>query len=79
MKNSILSLEGVEVLSKNQQKNVYGGLFAPVDDGGDFGTCCAQTQNGVPYCGLSKARAIQVAAHNNGRYCCDGCATASWM
>jgi hypothetical protein len=25
MKNSILSLEGVEVLSKKQQKNIFGG------------------------------------------------------
>ncbi|MFT7251510.1 MAG: hypothetical protein ACI9FW_001250 [Flavobacterium sp.] len=34
MKNSILSLEGVEVLSKNQQKNVYGGKVAPEEAGG---------------------------------------------
>lgn len=34
MKNSILSLEGVEVLSKKQMKNVGGGL---AQGGGDIG------------------------------------------
>lgn len=36
MKNSILGLEGVNLLSREQQKNVFGGLVAPVGPGGYY-------------------------------------------
>lgn len=77
MKNSILSLEGVEVLSKNQQKNVYGGKEQLMDDG-KVG-CCYLRIGRSPFCALSitEAKAMfsmaQSAGITDAGWCCASC------
>ncbi len=81
MKKSILSLEGVELLSKNEQKSISGGRAAA-------GTCAA-----VYYLTDSNGRVHKMLAINasaseaqgwasngsNGHWCCDSCGSASWL
>ncbi|MCZ8331496.1 MAG: hypothetical protein O9282_09315 [Flavobacterium sp.] len=68
-----MNLEGVAVLSKEQQKGVNGGA----------GTCAyilGRNGDGEPIgatnVSLAEARA---ATAGGGRYCCDSCSTASWI
>lgn len=79
MKKSILGLEGVAVLSKQQQKGVNGG----------GGSCCTRYfirsgVNGssltpVVNCDISKADAVSLASGpNGGNWCCASCSSASW-
>lgn len=83
MKKSILNLEGVQILSKTQQKNTFGGL---ADGGGEFdggesggGTCQAlvgYSGDGEPIvsCNLSNAQAKAAGI----KWCCSSCSTTSW-
>jgi hypothetical protein len=78
MLKNILSLEGVSLLSKGEQKNVTGGT----------GTCCAIITHGggtfnngaiTQTCGLSmsqaKSAALSAALQDDtrGQWCCDSC------
>jgi hypothetical protein len=75
MKNSILNLEGVQVLSRNEQKNVNGGT----------GTCAyilGRSGDGEPIgmTNVSYAEAMSaINSNGGGRYCCASCSTASWI
>lgn len=75
MKKNNLNLEGVAVLTKEQQKMVNGGA----------GTCYAllgRAGDGHPI-GLEAASYQEVqdalAANGGGRWCCDSCHTATWL
>jgi hypothetical protein len=60
MLKNILNLEGVELLSKTQQKRINGGLLA---EGG--GSCCVTVVGNVAtdrQCGMSKSEAKSEAA-----------------
>ena len=80
MKKTILNLEGVQILSKKQQKNVNGGL---ADGGESFDDgkagCCYLRVGRSPYCGLSmeSAKAMYIMAKNSGitdaGWCCASC------
>lgn len=76
MLKNILTLEGVSQLSKEEQKNVNGGLMAP-------GTCAfygGTSGDGEPIgmAGVSMADAQAGAAAVGGHWCCSSCKTASW-
>jgi hypothetical protein len=83
MLKNILSLDGVTVLNKNQQKAVNGGLA------NGSGTCAAFVPCSLPgehddSCGggsyvynVSKSEA-QAHVANGGYWCCDSCSSASW-
>lgn len=82
MKKSILNLEGVQVLSRNEQKNVNGGLADA------SGTCAALVTapngNQVLSYDIDKAtvNGIISGATSSGyrvQWCCSSCATASWL
>ena len=70
MKQSILNLEGVEVLSKKQMKTVEGS-----------GTCAYTDGDGLVRTGISKATATSLMAMSGpgARWCCQSCNTASWL
>lgn len=81
MKRQILNLEGVAVLTKEQQKMVNGGT----------GTCAYRTSfvdaDGVIHIrtvrGVSQAEAFNAATSmamdgGSGNWCCDSCGSASW-
>jgi len=78
MKKQILNLEGVAVLTKEQQKMVSGG---------DGGTCAAVYYSTDQYgnvwanitMNVSKEYAQQWGSIGNGRWCCDSCGSASWL
>lgn len=74
MKKQILDLEGVQVLTKDQMKNVSG------KEGGTCAFYGGTSGDGEPIggAGLSKAFVIQAAKDVGGRWCCDSCASASW-
>ncbi len=78
MKKSILNLEGVQVLSRNAQKNVNGGLALDSGSGG----CCVTVIGNVGsarHCGYTKSEAIDeattVASWGGVRayWCCASC------
>ena len=73
MLKDILNLEGVEVLSKHQQKFISGGNIPS-------GTCAVQGGNGYyGVSGVSKAYAIEAAGATGGHWCCDSCQSATWL
>jgi len=55
-------------LSKNEMKNVTGGVAAPPPGGGTNTWCGHTSDNAYHQCGLSKADAMQW-----GNYCHDNC------
>jgi len=72
MKKSILSLEGVEVLSKKQMKTV---------EGSGSGTCAYTDGDGLVRTGISKGDALSLMAMSDAgaHWCCDSCGSASWL
>lgn len=93
MLKSILNLEGVAVLTKEQQINLTGGNYAISDIGlsgnDSHGTCCARqfrdpNNNGnltaSVHCGIRKEDAIRWSRGGvgGGNWCCDSCGSASW-
>jgi len=87
MKQSILNLEGVEVLSKKQKISLIGGRSLDTGEG----SCCALIYrtcglNGDRICSStacghdsSTAQSLAASGAGGGRWCCDSCATASWL
>ena len=80
MKKSILNLEGVVALNKDQQRNVFGGL---VDGNGTSGSCAVRITNGdgeiLVYWG-SKSEITSLGGNGGGNsWCCASCSTASWI
>lgn len=76
MLQNIKNLEGVTLLSKEQQKSVSGGLA-------EVGTCAfygGTNGDGEPIgmAGVSMADAQAGAAAVGGHWCCSSCSTASW-
>jgi hypothetical protein len=72
MKHSILSLQGVKILSKNAQQKISGGMA-------QAGTCAYESLDGdIEEDTISKADAIAGAAANGTHWCCDSCHSASW-
>ncbi len=69
MKKNILNLEGVTVLTKQQQKVVNGGA----------GTCAVRYDNGVVMYNIDKALAVSQMSNGGTNWCCDSCASASWF
>jgi hypothetical protein len=67
MKKSILSLEGVEVLSKKQMKTVGGGA------------CAALITNGDGEILVLWGTKDEVLDTKPNRWCCASCSTASWI
>lgn len=81
MKKSILNIEGVKVLSRNEQKSVNGGLA-------DVGTCAAlvTAPNGAQVLSYDIDKAtvngIISGATSSGyrvQWCCSSCSSASWL
>ncbi len=73
MLNEILNLEGVAILSKEQQKSVNGGT----------GSCAVLITNGdgevlVQWGSKSEIKHLGGAGGGN-RWCCSGCSTATWI
>ena len=70
MKKSILNLEGVEVLSKKQMKNVEGS-----------GTCAYTDGDGIVRTGISKATALSLMSMSGSgaHWCCSSCGSATWL
>lgn len=82
MKKSILSLEGVSVLTKTQQKNTLGGLadggFGGSEEG-EGGTCAGLILNGDGERLVFWGTKSEVLAVNPNNWCCSSCSTASWI
>ena len=88
MLQNILNLEGVSLLDKKQQKFIEGG-----DTGSCGYTLVSYTlspNGGIDtyrwtVYGVSKEQALQEVAngfslgHDEARWCCDSCNTASWL
>ncbi len=45
---------------------------------GGSGTCCAKAPGYETWCGMSYS-AARAYTSGGGRWCCDGCGTASWV
>ena len=82
MLKNILNLEGVNTLTKEQQKSITGGASG--------GTCCARRfyscgVNGDHLCSsvscdISKSTALSLSSgENGGNWCCASCGSASWL
>ncbi len=69
MKKSILNLEGVEVLSKNEMKATKGS-----------GGCAWRHSSGFIMHDISRAEVDHYrATMGGGRWCCSSCGSASWL
>lgn len=87
MKKTILSLEGVEVLSKKQKISIIGGISLDTGEG----SCCALIYrtcglNGDRICSSttcghdsSTVQSLASSEAGGGRWCCKSCETASWL
>lgn len=64
MKNSILGLSGVTLLSNEEQREIKGG-----------GTCGYMDKDGYVLCGLSKKEALFMfdGRGDGSNWCCDSC------
>lgn len=82
MLKNILNLEGVELLSKTQQKSINGGKYASIEAGPSDGGCCATvvgSRGTERSCGMTKKEAQDAASYINsfegvsGFWCCASC------
>jgi hypothetical protein len=76
MLQDLMNMEGVAVLSKQQQSGVVGGNNASLIPAG---TC--QWQGGGGYIGVAgvdRATAEAWSSAYGGHWCCDSCGSASW-
>jgi hypothetical protein len=68
MLQSFINSKGLLVLSKQQQKKLFGG-----------GTCAAESAEGlIGVEEVSKAEAIAYASSHHTHWCCDSCHSAGW-
>jgi hypothetical protein len=85
MLKNILNFEGVNALTKAQQKSIIGG-----NESASRGTCCGRRFfpcgiNGDHLCssvscGVSKSVALSLASgEEGGNWCCSSCGSASWL
>ena len=71
MLKNILKLDGISILSKQQQKFIKGA---------GSGTCAFESGNGYSgISGVSKEDAMAGAAITGGHWCCDSCGSATWL
>jgi len=69
------SLQGVSVLSKDAQVEVSGGLRS---DCAYYMPHGSATGGPVASYNVTMAHARDMAREYGGRWCCDGCGSASW-
>ena len=83
MNKSIMNLEGVVFLSKDQQKNTFGGRGLDAGGNGTTGSCAVLITNGDGERLVFRGTLAEItAAGGNGggrRWCCESCSTASWI
>ncbi|MEM6814919.1 MAG: hypothetical protein AAF600_11050 [Bacteroidota bacterium] len=90
MLNNILNIDGVELLSRDQQKTIKGSLGTcgaylpsgsqPAQDMIISGESFSHNADGSEvWRGISKDEAMALIEGNSGaRWCCDSCSSASW-
>ncbi len=77
MKNSILGLSGVTVLSNEEQKMIKGGgtcgyrVTMAAGEGVDGTTT-------LTVCGVGKSEAMAAMSLGSGHWCCDSCGSSSY-
>jgi len=82
MLQNILKLEGITILTKTEQNTVIAGTgtgtcsaFIPCTIPGDHDDSCG----GGQYTHNVSKKEAKAFVVNGGRWCCEGCSTASWM
>lgn len=79
MRKSLLSLNGVVVLSNEEQKMVNGGLAATC--GYSITISAGEGVSGTTTftaCGVSKAEATSAMSLGSGHWCCSSCGQTSY-